>query len=80
MYKYPTLSILARRYLAIPATSAAIESIFSISSNIITKPRNRLSPETVRLILLLKSWKVRDIKELQDELGLEKAIVEGEGV
>ena len=53
-YKYPYLSILARRYLAIPATSTSIKSIFLISSNIITKPRNRLSPETVRILLLLK--------------------------
>ena len=70
-YKYPYLSILARRYLAIPATSAAIESIFSVSSNIITKPRNRLNPETVRMLLLLKSWKVKNLSELEKELGLE---------
>ncbi|EEU33654.1 uncharacterized protein NECHADRAFT_56317, partial [Fusarium vanettenii 77-13-4] len=54
--RFPILSILARRYLAIPATSASIESTFSISNNIITKSRNRLDPEVVKKVLLLKSW------------------------
>ncbi|PTB34694.1 hypothetical protein M441DRAFT_155144, partial [Trichoderma asperellum CBS 433.97] len=53
--KFPLLSILTRRYLTIPATSAAIESVFSISNNIITKSRNRLKPILVKEIILLKS-------------------------
>ena len=57
---------MARRYLAIPATSASIERIFSISSNIITKSQNRLEPDTVRQIVLLKSWKIKSLKELED--------------
>ena len=57
---------MARRYLAIPATSASIERIFSISSNIITKSRNRLEPDTVRQIVLLKSWKIKSLKELEN--------------
>ena len=64
--KFPILSILARRYLAIPATSAAIESIFSISNNIITKSRNRLEPSLVKEIILLKSW-IKDFKKLENE-------------
>ena len=57
---------MARRYLAIPATSASIERIFSIGSNIITKSRNRLEPGTVKQIVLLKSWKIKSLKELED--------------
>jgi len=53
---FPTLAILARRYLAIPASSAPSESIFSIAGDIITKKRNRLSDESFRLILVLKNW------------------------
>jgi hypothetical protein len=64
-YKFPILSILARRYLAIPATSASIESTFSIGNNIITKSRNRLKSETVKQLVLLKSWKIKDLKELE---------------
>ena len=65
-FKYPVLSLIARRYLAIPATSAPIERTFSIGSNIISKSRNRLEPETVKRIVLLKSWKIKDLKELED--------------
>ena len=64
--KYQVLSLIARRYLAIPATSALIERTFSIGSNIISKSRNRLEPETVKRIVLLKSWKIKDLKELED--------------
>ena len=57
---------MARRYLGIPATSAAIERVFSISGNIITKSRNNLNPETVKQLTLLKSWKLKTIKEIQN--------------
>ena len=57
---------MARRYLAIPATSASIERTFSIGSNVITKSRNRLEPDTVKRIVLLKSWKIKSLKELED--------------
>ncbi|KAL2757507.1 hypothetical protein ACRALDRAFT_1028469, partial [Sodiomyces alcalophilus JCM 7366] len=64
-FKYPILSILARRYLAIPATSASIERIFSVTSNIISKNRINLYPNTVKEIILLKNWKIKDLKELE---------------
>ncbi|PTB47274.1 hypothetical protein M431DRAFT_102726, partial [Trichoderma harzianum CBS 226.95] len=64
--RFPILFILVRRYLAIPATSAAIESVFSISNNIIIKIRNRLNPNLVSKIILLKSW-MKDFKELENE-------------
>jgi len=57
---------MARKFLAIPATSALIERVFFISGNIITKSCNRLSPETVKKSVLLKSWSIKDIKELEE--------------
>ena len=42
-YEYPIIARIARYRLAIPATLAVSESVFSISSNIITKKRNKLS-------------------------------------
>ena len=57
---------MARRYLAIPATSAPVERVFSISGNIIIKNRNRLEPNTVKRIVLLKSWKIKSLKELEN--------------
>ena len=66
---------MARRYLAIPATSAPVERTFSIGSNIISKSRNRLEPETVKRIVLLKSWKIKALKELEDNYR-DSAIIE----
>jgi len=57
---------MARRFLTIPATSAPIEQVLSISGNIITKSCNRLSPETVKKSVLLKSWSIKEMKELEE--------------
>ena len=54
--EFPTLSLIARDYLAIQATSVACEQAFSVAGNTISKPRNRLHPETVRASLCTKSW------------------------
>ncbi|KFY06197.1 hypothetical protein V491_08791, partial [Pseudogymnoascus sp. VKM F-3775] len=39
-YQYPVISQIARDYLAIPASSAASERIFSVGGDIVTKKRN----------------------------------------
>ena len=51
--KYPRLSTLARKMLAVPGTSGASESVFSRAGRTVTELRSRLSPETVRNLLLL---------------------------
>ena len=55
-YQYPIIARVARDHLAIPATSAASERVFSNGSDIITKKRNRLSPSTIRYLLCLWDW------------------------
>ena len=56
---FPHLAMLARRVLAIPATQAESERLFSCAGNIVTKTRNRLVPSTVELLVLLRhSWKI----------------------
>jgi hAT family C-terminal dimerisation region len=47
---------MARDHLAIPATSAPSEVVFSNSGDIITKKRSRLAPDTVRHIICLRDW------------------------
>lgn len=51
--KFPRLSRLARKLLAIPATSAASESVFSRAGRTVTDLRSSLSPENVRHLLFL---------------------------
>jgi len=54
--EFPNLSKMARDYLAIPATSAPAERIFSSAADVITPDRASLAPETVRAIMCLKHW------------------------
>ncbi len=57
-YEFPTIARMARDHLAIPATSAASESVFSIGGDIITKKRNRLGADNTRRLLCMRDWGV----------------------
>jgi hypothetical protein len=50
---YPEYAVLARRYLAIPATSAPCERLFSTGGRVIEKRRAALKPNTARAIILV---------------------------
>jgi hypothetical protein len=51
--QYPLLARLARKYLAIPASSAPSERVFSRLKNIITHKRVRMSSETLCQLLFV---------------------------
>ncbi|XP_073708964.1 E3 SUMO-protein ligase ZBED1-like [Garra rufa] len=54
--QYPKLSLLARKYLCITATSSPSERVFSTGGNIVTCLRSSLKPENVdRLVFLAKN-------------------------
>jgi hypothetical protein len=59
--RFPILSRMAKDYLSIMATSAPIESQFSIFGNIITKNRNSIQRATAIKIVCLKNWKMPEI-------------------
>ncbi|CAI5481561.1 unnamed protein product [Closterium sp. Yama58-4] len=52
----PVLKAMARDYLAIPASSAASERVFSMSRNLITWQRHRLSDERIRDAMTLRAF------------------------
>ncbi|KAK1904230.1 Zinc finger BED domain containing protein 1 [Dissostichus eleginoides] len=53
---FPRLSVLAKKYLSIPATSAPSERVFSVGGGIVTCHRACLKPEVVdRLVFLAKN-------------------------
>jgi hypothetical protein len=54
-YQYPILATIARDHLAIPATSAESERVFSVGGDIVTTKRNRLAPSTVRYLICLRN-------------------------
>jgi hypothetical protein len=47
---------MAKDYLAIPATSAPAERIFSSASDLITQDRTCLAADTIRAVMCLKHW------------------------
>lgn len=51
---------MARDYSTIMATSVPSESVFSIAGLVITRLRNKLSPDTMGKIMYFKSWGLLD--------------------
>jgi hypothetical protein len=49
-----SLTTIAGDFLAIPAMSASLKCVFSISSDVVTKKRNRLTKDLVQIIMCLK--------------------------
>ena len=66
--EYPVMAWMARDYLAIPASSAPSERVFSNEADVITKKRNRLAPDTLRYLLCMRSWGVLKEDEIEDEM------------
>lgn len=54
--RYPELASMARYILAIPVSSVASESAFSMSRKVITHNRSSLKPKTVEAIMCLQDW------------------------
>ena len=51
--QFKTLSVLAKKYLAIPATETTSERVFSVAGLTATRKRSSLSPEHVNMLVLL---------------------------
>jgi len=58
---FPILSRLARKFLAIPATSASSERLFSTAGNILTSKRNSLGDDALSSMIFLRGIE-RDMK------------------
>lgn len=60
---YPKLAKLARQLLAVPASSAACERIFSVANSFCNKSRSNLRAETVEALILLRhNWELVERK------------------
>ena len=54
--EFPVIARMARDYLAIPATSVAVERVFSKSCHICANLRSSLKEKTIMMALLTKVW------------------------
>nr|KAJ0189953.1 hypothetical protein LSAT_V11C800446630 [Lactuca sativa] len=60
--KFPILQKIAKDILAIPISSVASESSFSMSGNKVTKQRNRLKAEKVGALTCSQSWLRKELQ------------------
>ena len=67
-YDFKIIIQMARDHLAVPASSAASERVFSFGGDIITKKRNKLGGKNTRYLLCLRDWGiVADEPEYDDD-------------
>ena len=66
-FDLPIISKIARDFLAIPATSATSECVFSVGSDVVTKKRNRLTGDSVRMIMCLKHWGIITDEDVDED-------------
>lgn len=59
---FPTLRKIAKSVLAIPVSSVASESAFSMGGRVVSAHRSRLHSQTVEALMCLQNWMVDDIK------------------
>lgn len=52
--RFKTIAMIARKYLAIPATSAEVERIFSISGWLARSRRSSITPDNVARLLMIR--------------------------
>lgn len=60
--KYPTLRKIARAILAIPISTVASESAFSMGGMVISPHRSKLHAKTVEALMCLQNWIIDDVK------------------
>ncbi|KAG6826499.1 hypothetical protein H0H92_015589 [Tricholoma furcatifolium] len=63
---YPKLSKMVFDYLSIPATSTAVEHIFSQGRQLLHFTRNCLSPASIHAIMFLGRWPRKDLVAAED--------------
>jgi len=56
---FPTMALLARKYLAIPASTAEVERLFSAAKLVVPELRNRLAPDVLEDLLTIRLGKTQ---------------------
>jgi len=57
-FKYPILRMISRDFLAIPVSTVASESAFSMGGRVVSPHRLRLHAKTVEALMYLQNWMI----------------------
>ena len=60
-----------------PATSSPSEVVFSQGGDVVTKKRNRLTGDSIRMIVCLKAWGIYTDESDDEDIGDEKTSESG---
>ena len=60
--QFPTLSLVARECLVVPASTIASESAFSAGGRVLDEKRARLAPETIRMCVCKNDWDMAELR------------------
>lgn len=63
---YPRLSVMALDYLSIPATSTAVERLFSQGRQLLHFTRSQLSPAMIRAFLCFGDWSRKGVVDMNN--------------
>jgi hypothetical protein len=55
-HRFPVVSSMAKKFLAVPASSVSSESTFSCGGRILDDYRSSLKPATVQALVCASSW------------------------
>ena len=68
IYDFLIITQIARDYMVIPAILAPSKRIFSLTSNLITKKRTKISSENVWYVLCLRNWGILVNADNEEEI------------
>ena len=57
-FKYPILRMISRDFLAIPVSTVASESAFSMGGRVVSPHRLKLHAKTVEALMYLQNWMI----------------------
>ena len=71
--RFPTLRMIAAQILAVPASTVAVEQMFSRSGQILDEKRSSMLPETLEAQVCVNDWKRAEMRAQKNNLSTEES-------
>jgi hAT family C-terminal dimerisation region len=75
-HRYPTIAIMAKDILSIPASGVGVERVFNTARDTCHYRRNRLNPDTIEMIMLVKWYEKLGLWIPEESLDSEEKVTE----